>query len=244
MAWTKTRKAVVWGTVVALLVSVAATLFLQWHNIANQMMVADGKRALANHLATPVDLTSYYAAPASAFEDSSSFWGEVPWEFQVFHHVPLQIDGIMYLWGAGNAKAGNVFPEEILGIAMNQKFETLYVYHCTFYGSPKNTPVYDLVLRYEDGESATNTVRYGVDTLDFNTPGGKKIVGPSGTNSKVAWVGSSFTTDGKHPLLFSLTAITNPRPYINVTTIDLFSSKNQSAGVILAMTAGKSGLMK
>ena len=243
MAWTKTKKAIVWGTVV-LLVSVVATLFLQRHKIANRIMVAEGKRAVANHIATPFDLTSYYDRPASAFEASPSFWGEVPWEFQVFHHVPLQIDGIIYLWGAGNTKMGAVFAEQVLGIPVNQKFETLYVYHCTFFGSPKNTPVYDLVFRYEDGESETNTIRYGVDTLDFNTPGGKKIVGPSGPNTKVAWVGSSFTPDGKHPLLFSLTAINNPRPFINVTAIDLFSCKNQSAGVILAMTAGKSGLMK
>jgi len=243
VAWTKTKKAVVWGTVM-LLMSVAATLFLQRHNIANRIMVADGKCAVANHIATPVDLTDNYTAPASALEVSSSFWGEVPWRFQVFHHVPLQIDGILCLWGSGNAKAGNVFPEQILGIAVNQKFETLYVYHCTFYGSPKNTPVYDVVCRYEDGESATNTIRYGVDTLDFNSPGGEKIVGPSGPNSKVAWVGSSFTPDGKHPLLFSLTAINNPSPSVNVTSIDLFSCKKQSAGVILAMTTGKSGLMK
>ena len=244
MAWTKTKKTIVWGTALVLLVLAAAVLFFQWNNIANQMMVAGGKRAVANHIATPVDLTGNYAQPASVFEDSSSFWGEVPWEFQVFRHVPLQIDGIIYLWGAGNAKAGNIFPEQILGIPVNQKFEALYVYHCTFYGSAKNTPVYDLVFRYEDGDSATNTIRYGVDTLDFNTPGGKKIVGPSGPNTKVAWVGSSFTTDGKHPLLFSLTAVKNPRPSIKVTSIDLFSSKNQSAGVILAMTAGPSGLMK
>jgi hypothetical protein len=208
------------------------------------MMIASAERAVANHIAIPVDLTGHYAAPATAYENSSSYWGEVPWEFQVFHHVPLQIDGIMYLWGAGNAKAGAVFPEQILGIPVSQKFETLYVYHCTFYGSPKNTPVYDLVFRYENGDSATNTILYGVDTLDFNTPGGNKIVGPSGHNTKVAWVGSSFTQDGKHPLLFSLTAIKNPQPSLQITSIDLFSSKNQSAGVILAMTGGPAGLMK
>ena len=242
MAWTKTKKAIVWGAVV-LLVSVAVTLFLQRHNIANSMMVAGGKRAVANHIATPVDLTGYYSTPASVLENASGFWGEIPWEFQVFRHVPLQIDGIIYLWGAGNAKAGNVFPEEVLGIAVNLKFDTLYVYHCTFYGSPKNTPVYDLVFRYEDGDSATNTIRYGVDTIDFNTAG-KRTAPPSGPNTKVAWVGSSFTPDGTRPLLFSLTAIKNPRPFSKVTSIDLFSSKNQSAGVILAMTAGPSGLMK
>jgi hypothetical protein len=243
MAWSKTRKAVVWGCLV-MVVLIAITLILQWHNIATRMMVSSGERAVANHIATPIDLTAQYAVPASAFESSSGFWGDVPWEFQVFHYVPLQIDGIIYLWGAGNAKSGNVFPEEVLGIPVNQKFETLYVYHCTFYGSQKNTPVYDLVFRYEDGDSATNTIRYGVDTLDFNSPGGKKIVGPSSPSSKVAWVGSSFTPDGKHPLLFSLTAIKNPRPATKVTSIDLHSSKNQSAGVIFAMTAGPAGLMK
>ena len=243
MAWTKTRKAIVWGTV-GLLALAATTLFLQRHNIADWMMVSGGKRAVANHIATPVDLTGSYAQPASTLENSSSYWGQVPWEFQVFHHVPLQIDGIIYLWGAGNARSGAVFPEQVLGIPVNQKFETLYVYHCTFYGSPKNTPVYDLVFRYENGDSATNTIRYGVDTLDFNTPGGNKIVGPSGHNTKVAWVGSSFTQDGKHPLLFSLTAIKNPQPSLQITSIDLFSSKNQSAGVILAMTGGPAGLMK
>jgi hypothetical protein len=244
MTWTKTKKTMVWGTVVVVLGAVGITLFLQRDNIANRMMIASGERAVAKHIVTPVDLTGHYATPAFALENSSSYWGEVPWEFQVFHHVPLQIDGIMYLWGAGNARGGAVYPEEILGIAVNQKFETLCVYHCTFYASPKNTPVYDLVFRYENGDSATNTIRYGVDTLDFNTPGGKKIVGPSGHNTKVAWVGSSFTSDGKHPLLFSLTAIKNPQPSLKVTSIDLFSCKKQSAGVVLAMTAGPSGLMK
>ena len=242
MAWTKTKKAVVSGTV-GLVVLVATTLFLQRHNIADSMMIAGGKRAVANHIATPIDLTSYYRTQASMMEDSAGFWGEMPWEFQVFRHVPLQIDGIIYLWGAGNAKGGQVYPEEVLGIPMNLKFETLYVYHCTFYGSPKDTPVYDLVFRYEDGDSATNTIRYGVDTLDFNTAG-KRTAPPSGHNTKVGWTGSSFTPDGKRPLLVSLTAIKNPQPSLKVTSIDLFSSKNQSAGVIFAMTAGRSGLMK
>ena len=244
MAWTRKNKAIVWGSVLVLLVLGATTLFLERQNISDWMTITAGQRAVAKHIATPIDLTGHYATPAFALENSSSYWGEIPWEFQVFRHVPLQIDGIMYLWGAGNAKSGAVYPEEVTGIAVNLKFDTLYVYHCTFYNSPKYTPVYNLVFRYDDGESATNTIQYGVDTMDFNTPGGKNIKGPSGHNTKVGWIGSSFTADGKHPLLFSLTAIKNPRPASNVTSIDLFSCKNQSAGVILAMTAGPADLMK
>lgn len=149
MKWTKAKTAIV--SVVAMVIGgVAITLFLERHNISQNLMVAAGKRAVANHVATPIDMTASYAAPASSMEDSQSFWGEVPWEFQVFHGVPLQIDGIIYLWGEGNAKAGADFPEEVTGIGVNQKFETLYVYHCTFFNSPKGTPVYDLVFRYED----------------------------------------------------------------------------------------------
>jgi hypothetical protein len=60
----------------------------------------------------------------------------------------------------------------------------------------------------------------------------------------VAWVGGSFTPDGKRPLCFILTAIENPKPFLLVKSIDLYSCKNRIAGVILAMTTGKSGLMK
>ena len=242
MAWINTKKAGVFGTVV-LLALAATTVIVFRHKIANQIARAGGRRAIANHLAAPLDLTGNYIGSASNFK-RSRIWKAVPIGFQVFHHVPLQIGGMMILWGEGNASSGGVFPEQVLGIAVNQKFETLYVYHCTFYGSPNNTPVYDLVFRYEDDYSVTNTIRYGVDTIDFNTPGSIKNAHPTGANSKVAWVGGSFTPDGKRPLLFCLTAIENPKPFLTVKSIDLFSCKNRSAGVVLALTAGKSGLMK
>jgi len=239
MTSTNLKKAGVFGIVVLLAVA-ATTVFVFRHKIANQIAQAGGRRAVANHTAVPLDLSN---RSATAF-NQSPVWEDTPIGFQVFHHVPLQIDGYMLLWGEGNAKSGAVFPEEVLGIPVNQKFETLYVYHCTFYGSPNGTPVYDLVFRYDDDYSVTNTILYGVDTIDFNSPGGKKMVGPSGANSKVAWVGGSFTADGKRPLLFCLTAIENPKPFLTVKSIDLFSCKNRSAGVVLALTAGRSGLMK
>jgi hypothetical protein len=242
MTSTNLKRAGVFGIVV-LLAAAATTVFVFRHKISNQIARAGGRHAIANHTAAPLDLTGNYIGSAANF-NQSRIWNAVPIGFQVFHHVPLQIDGYMLLWGEGNAKSGAVFPEEVLGIPVNQKFETLYVYHCTFYGSPNGTPVYDLVFRYEDDYSVTNTIRYGVDTIDFNTPGSVKNAGPSGANSKVAWVGGSFTADGKRPLLFCLTAIENPKPFLTVKSIDLFSCKQKSAGVILAMTPGRSGLMK
>jgi hypothetical protein len=235
--WTKDKKAVVWG-IAAFLVAVAATLYFQRHAIANWMMVSRGERAVANHIATPIDLTASYATQNQGWD--------IPWDFQVFDGVPLQIDGSMYLWGEGNSKSGVDFAEEITGIAVNQKFDTLYVYHATFYSAPNGTPVYELVFRYEDGSSVTNQLLYGSDLLDFNSgvKGNRPVKGPTGRNSRLAWVGGSFTDDGKQPLRFCLTAIKNPQANTKVASIDLYSCKSRAAGFILAMTAGPSGLMK
>jgi len=244
MAFTRTKKLVVFGSIVAVLAIVAVTLFLKRHDIAGHFKISAGEHAIANHAATPLDLSAHYAHAAFDNGNSSSYWADVPWRFQVFDGVPLQIDGLMCLWGQGNEKMGAHFPEEILGIPVNQKFETLYVYHCAFFSSGSGTPVYDLVFRYDDGSSATNEIVYGRDILDFNSKGNQLTPKPSGSNSKLAWVGASFTGDGTHPLRFILTAIKNPLPSMQVTSIDLYSRKGRSAACVLAMTAGKSGLMK
>ena len=236
----------VFGTVVLLALIASMVIFFR-HKIANQFARAGGRHTMENHLAAPLDLSDLPDRSTSTFR-KAPVWKGAPIGFQTFDHVPLQIDGFQLLWGSGNAESGAVFPEQVLGIAVNRRFETLYVYHCTFFGSPYNTPVYDLVFRYDDayddGYSVTNTIRYGVDTLDFNTRGSIKDAAPTSTNSKVAWVGGSFTPDGKRPLCFILTAIENPKPFLLVKSIDLYSCKNRSAGVVLAMTTGKSGLMK
>lgn len=242
MAWTNTKKAGVFGVVV-LLALIATAVIIFRHKIANQIARAEGRRAIANHLAAPLDLTGNYIGSASDFQ-GSRIWKAVPFGFQVFHHVPLQIGGMMILWGEGNAKMGAVFPEQVLGIAVNQKFETLYVYHCTFFGSPNNTPVYDLVFRYEDDYSVTNIIRYGVDILDSYSNQGKTVIGPTGPNSRLAWYGEN-SADRKTPRLrYFLTAVNNPKPFLEVASIDLYSCKSPCCGIILAMTPGRSGLMR
>lgn len=244
MALTRTAKFIVFGVVAAVLFLIALTLFLERQNISGHLTIAAGERAIAKHIATPLDLSAQYAQPAFDQGNGSSYWHHVPWRFQVFDGVPLQIDGLMYLWGQGNAQKGAHFPEEILGIPVNQKFETLYVYHCAFFSSAPGAPVYNLVFRYDDGSSVTNQILYSRDILDFNSKGNQLTPKPSGSNSQLAWVGASFTGDGTHPLRFILTALKNPQPDSMVTSIDLYSCKGRSAGCVLAMTAGKSGLMK
>jgi hypothetical protein len=57
-------------------------------------------------------------------------------------------------------------------------------------------------------------------------------------------LGGSFSPTKKQPLRLCLTAIKNPQPSLEVKTVDLFSCKSRTAACIMAMTPGKSGLMK
>jgi hypothetical protein len=199
-------------------------------------------------MAAPVDLAAYCTTPASQFDQINGFpaWKSVPRGFQVFKYVPLQIEGMICLWGEGNAQKLNInFPEQVSGIALNRKFETLYVYHGAFFKSADGTPVCGVVFRYEDGSSATNQMRYGNDILDWiaksNADG---VIGPTGSNSKLAWVNGSFTPGTVQPLRLCLTALENPKPDLEVTAVDLYSCKSHTAACIMALTTGQSGLMK
>ena len=108
MAWLNTKKAGVFGTVV-LLVLAATTAIVFRHKIANQIARAGGRRAIANHLAAPLDLTGNYIGSASDFQ-GSRIWKAVPFGFQVFHHVPLHIGGMMILWGRATRVREPSFP--------------------------------------------------------------------------------------------------------------------------------------
>jgi hypothetical protein len=245
MPWTTTKKAIVVGAMVLLALSAATLAFFRL-NVPYRLALAGGRRTIANHIAEPRDLTAYYSTPASFFDKITAFpaWKAVPRGFQVFANVPLQIDGMICLWGGGNAKMGLVFPEKITGIEMKRKFETLYIYHAAFFSSPNRTPVYEVVFRYEDGSSATNQILYGSDVLDWYANRGNNVIGPTGPNSKLAWHGAYSAPGKTQPLRFCLTAVNNPQPAVEVTSIDLFSCKSKTAGCIHAFTTGRSGLLR
>jgi RNA polymerase sigma factor (sigma-70 family) len=242
MAWTKAKTA---AASAAIVLAVGATTGVVVHlDIPHRLELSAGRSAIANHLAEPVDLSAYYDKRADHFDKE---WAVVPSGFQTFYHVPFQADGSLQLWGAGFPAYGSGSgAEQIEGIPVNRRFETLYLYHTAIYWSPNNVPIYQLVFRYDDGESVTNTVRYGAEILDwYATPDNRgRIPPPASHNSKLAWHGDYLAAGKTINLRFSLTALPNPNPFLMVTSIDLYSCKTNSAGCILAMTTGKAGLMK
>jgi hypothetical protein len=206
------------------------------------------RAADAGKPAEPLDLTDKYTAPVSTLTNQPGFpaWQTAAVGRQVFHQVPFQIGGVVYLWGEGRStNHTSPHPQLVPGIAVNRKFQTLYVCHGSYYKSPEATPVCALVFHFEDSSSVTNTLRYGEDILDWKVSRNEApLLTPYGTNSMLAWMGGCFSPTEKQPLRYCMTALENPQPDRLVTAIDLYSCKSRTIPFILAMTTGRSGLMK
>ena len=198
--------------------------------------------------AQAMDLTPVYSSTANTLTNMTNFvaWKSCLFGHQVFHGVPFQIGGLIYLWGngpSGKGSSGN--PEIVPGIAVNRKFQSLYLCHGSYYKSPDDTPVVKVVFHYDDGSSFTNTMLFGDDILDWKVSGHEApLRTPSGTNSSLAWIGGEFSPKEKTPLRYCMTALDNPHPDQLVATIDLISCKTRTVPFILGMTTGPAGLIK
>jgi hypothetical protein len=95
-----------------------------WIRAAAMLVPPRGSAKVAP--AQPLDLTGSYQTPASQFDRITTFpWRAVPRGSQTLGNVPLAIDGMLCLWGEGNAKRGLVFPETVDDIPVNRTFDTL-----------------------------------------------------------------------------------------------------------------------
>jgi hypothetical protein len=205
---------------------------------------AQDKKGDTKTPALPLDLTKYYRTPASQFDKSKTYpWRIVPRGSKTFGNVPLAIDGQICLWGEGNAKNGLVFPEAVDDIPVNRKFDTLYVYHATFFASREGSPVYHLTLKYADDTTSMTTICYGAHVRDWYKPAKEKVTRLSDSKSSMVW--SAEHPDNKAiTIRFFITPVTNPRPAREVKSISLASAKGNSAACILAMTTGPDDLFK
>jgi hypothetical protein len=201
--------------------------------------------AAANGEPVTLDLSKYLVMKPENFDKSTQYpWAVTPRGRKTFAGVPLDIKGVTILWGQRNADRGQNYPEMFTDIPCQQKFETLYILHCVFFEAAKGEPTFSVVLNYEGGMMQSDEVLCGDDSKDWWVNDPNEVLGPSGKRSTLAWTGTGKASGRDQDVRFCLTAIDNKHPDRLVTTIDLVSSKKQAAGVILAITLGKSGLLK
>jgi hypothetical protein len=201
--------------------------------------------AAAKGESVTLDLSKYLVLKPENFEKSKQYpWAVTPRGTQTFAGVPLEIQGATILWGKRNADRGQNYPEMVTDIPCQQKFETLYILQCVFFEADRGEPTFGIILNYEDGKIQSDEVLCGEDSKDWWVNDPNEVLGPSSKRSMLAWTGTGKANGRDQDVRFCLTAIDNKHPDRLVKTIDLVSSNKQSAGVILAITLSKAGLLK
>jgi hypothetical protein len=212
---------------------------------AQALAAQDRAAAAARSDSVTLDLSKYLVLKPEHFDNSKQYpWGVTPRGKQTFAGVPLEIQGATILWGKRNADRGQNYPEKVTDIPCQQKFETLYILHCVFFEAARGEPSFGVILNYEDDKIQSDEIVCGDDSKDWWVNDPNEVLGPSAKRSTLAWTGTGKANGRDQDVRFCLTAIDNKHPDRLVKTIDLVSSKKQAAGVILAMTLGKAGLLK
>jgi hypothetical protein len=204
-------------------------------------------RAAAAAKGEPValDLTKYLVIKPAQFKRIKQYpWAVTPLGKQTFAGVPLEIQGATILFGKRNNEQGQTYPKTHTDIPVQVKFETLYILHCVFFEAAKGEPAFYTVINFEGGKKQSDEILCGEDSKDWWVNDPNEELGPSSERSTLAWKGTGKARGRDQDVRFCLTAIDNLHPDSLVTTIDLVSSEKQAAGVILAITLGKSGMLK
>ncbi len=195
--------------------------------------------------AAPLDLSKHLRMKAENFEKSKGHpWPVVPRGAQTLAGIPVNIQGAIMTFGQRNADNGLKYPETVTGIPCGKKFESLYIVHAAFYAGESGEPAFEVLLNYPGDEKQTEAILCGEDTRDWYIQEGEETLGPSAKRSTLAWTGTGKSGQRDQAVRFCITEIDNKYKDRVVETIDLLSTKNQTAGCVIAISIGKAGLLK
>jgi len=157
---------------------------------------------------------------------------ELPKGEQTFGGVKFQIgDSFLHL----GSRAALHKPQEVKGIPVNRDFLSLYILHGTQVASvPDHTLIGKYQVNYNDGTQETIPIVCGEDLRDWWNKDQSRPV----SRGTVVWEGSNPKVRSSNVTLrLYLTKWTNPRPEMEVTSIDYVSANTVAAPFCVAMTA-------
>lgn len=142
--------------------------------------------------------------------------------------------GVVQLSGAFLQAAGGQFPEQVKGVKIGRQCKRIHFLQATGWNVPEQKEIGRYVVHYSDGQEKVIPIVYGVDVLDWWTPGDA----PSQLkNSTVAWTGSNAVTKAQNiALRLYKTTWANPLPAVTVDSLDYVSNMTECAPFLIAIT--------
>jgi eukaryotic-like serine/threonine-protein kinase len=180
-----------------------------------------------------IDLSAYYNVSLTTLELPQSGEHAIPTWPQALDDVAFDTRGAIYLatFSATNSSLG--FPHRVSGINVGQKCKRLHFLHVVAFGTAPGTTVAAFVIRHSDGTITNIPLKYGNDVRSMRVlvDLAHNVENP---NSAVAWTGTSVSGI---PVRLFRTTWKNPKPEVQVTTIDFISNLTDCAPILIALTA-------
>jgi hypothetical protein len=180
----------------------------------------------------------HFFPPGTAFDDDNDF-RELPKGFVRMAGVDFDLRGVVQL--RARSPMNRIFdeiwkawPEKIHGVKVGHEVDRLHVLHATAYPGGDGAAIAAFVLHYVDGQERMIDVVYGRDVRNWwQAPGTREAT----ANGRVVWTGTNPTAaDANRELRLYLTSYENPRPDVDVTSVDYVSRETGSGPFLIALT--------
>ena len=165
----------------------------------------------------------------------------IPQGVQVYHGVPFSTGERVLLTGMQSARAGEYFPNQILGIPIGRKAARVHLLHGALYSAKDGTPMAKIVFHYANGAEESFRLGYGVHARNIARARLEKRSGLSDPNSQSIWPDNDVEHSGTRVYQ---TALANLHPEETILSIDLVSLFSLATPFVLGITVedGESGL--
>jgi hypothetical protein len=187
-----------------------------------------------------VNLDNFYQskiASASPHDhDTRNNLARLPAGHETFDGVRFNVAGIIQLADGNDVtQTNNPYPESVEGIPVNRTCHQLHLLHGTVQGLGDQLVVSSLMLHYADGTTGKLDIVYGQQVYDWWFKGTADL--PLAGNTKVAWVGQNpVAAAGGYRIRVFKSSFENPKPDLQIKTIDYVSALTTSGPFLLALT--------
>jgi hypothetical protein len=199
---------------------------------------------------TMIDLRPYVnVLPASRMstEPGENAQAGPPSGVNTFGGVTFEVSGRIQLMGRALLKANRIYPVIRRNIPVSQKCSRIHLLHGAGYAATTDVTIAKLILHYANGSTGEIPIVSGKHLLDcwgpiYTTPAMGEQLAPRSRDTELAWVGNNGGDSEKPPVMAARiyrSTFANPRPDLEVSSIDYVSTLTDAAPFLVGLTVEK-----
>jgi hypothetical protein len=155
---------------------------------------------------------------------------------QIIDGLPFEVAGRALLFGKKESKWMNQtnYPD-LIGIPVQRKFDELHLIHNARWAEAEGQIIAYIRLNYANRKGAILPIAYGRHVRDWSRLASEEKETLSDDRSKIIWRGTGLPSFKSTTRVFKST-LDNPNPELEVSTIDVLTTRSLSSYELLAAT--------